>query len=406
MRRRRLLSATPIALAGLAIGHSRTAGAGQAAGATATEIKIGNTAPYSGPVSPASVLAKAEAAFFRMVNERGGVAGRRIVFISLDDGFSPPKTFEQTRRLVEDEGIAFMFSSIGTPTNSAVQRYLNDRKIPQLFVASGADKWGNYQQFPWTIGHSPSYRVEAQIFTKYLLASRPEARLGLLHKNDDFGRDYLHGVRDVLGDKFDRMVTVATYETTDPTVDSQIVSLQSAGADAFILATDVKFAAQAIRKAYDIAWKPNPFFLVYGASLVGAVTKAAGAEKATGIITSMFSKDPTDPAWQDDPGIREWRAFMARYLPEAELADPGYLAGYGLALTLMQVLRQCGSDFSRENIMRQATSLHDLELPSLLPGIRINTSPTNYHPIRQMQLARWTGTRWERFGDIIEGSGS
>jgi len=210
----------------------------------------------------------------------------------------------------------------------------------------------------------------------------------------------------VLGDKFDRMVTVATYETTDPTVDSQIVSLQSAGADAFILATDVKFAAQAIRKAYDIAWKPNPFFLVYGASLVGAVTKAAGAEKATGIITSMFSKDPTDPAWQDDPGIREWRAFMARYLPEAELADPGYLAGYGLALTLMQVLRQCGSDFSRENIMRQATSLHDLELPSLLPGIRINTSPTNYHPIRQMQLARWTGTRWERFGDIIEGSGS
>lgn len=406
MQRRSFISRLGASVGTIALGQIVTAQAESIPGVTATEIKIGNTMPYSGPASSNGAIGRAEAAFFEMVNTQGGIAGRRINFISLDDGYSPPKTVEQTRKLVEADGVAFMFSALGTPTNTAVQKYLNDRKVPQLFVVTGADKWGNYKQFPWTIGLQPSYRTEAQIYAKYIVARKPDARIGILYQNDDLGKDYVTGLRDVLADKFDRMVVKSvSCEVSDPTIDSQILSLQSAGADTFVLAAIPKFAAQGIRKVYDIGWKPL-FFLTYTSTSAGAVIKPAGPEKAVGIITAAFVKDPTDPAWTDDPGMQQWRAFTAKYLPDADLWDVYYVAGYSLSLTLMQVLKQCGNEFSRENIMRQAVNLHDLELPTLLPGIRINTSPINYRPIRQMQLARWNGSTWERFGEIIEGSGT
>ena len=404
MFRRTLLKSAAAAVASAPLVRPRAVRAQETPGVTATEIKIGNTMPYSGNASDYAVIGKAQAAFFRMVNDQGGIAGRRIQFISLDDALSPPRTVEQTRKLVEEDGVAFMLGSLGTPTNSAVQKYLNDNKVPQLFVWSGADKWGNHEQHPWTIGWMPSYRVEARIYAKYILEHNPDARVGILYRNDDFGKDYIAGLKDVLGGKFDRMaVSALSHEATDPTVDSQIVSLQSAGADAFVLASAAKFAAQAIRKASDIGWKPALFVMSYTAA-VGAVIKPAGPERAVGIVTAEFLKDPTDPAWADDPGLREWRAFMTKYLPDADQSDVLYEHGYGIAQTMAQALRQCGNDLSRENIMRQATSLRDLELPVLLPGIKVNTGASNYHPIRQMQLARWSGKTWERFGDIIEGS--
>jgi len=405
MRRRTALAVIGGTVAGVAA-RTLAAESQETPGVTATEIKIGNTMPYSGPLSSYAVIGRTEAAFFKMVNDQGGIAGRKIDFISLDDGYSPPRTVERMRSLVEQEGVAFIFNSLGTPTNTAVQKYLDDRKVPQLFIATGADKWGNYKQFPWTMGWIPSYRVEARIYAKYILKHKPDAKIGFLYQNDDFGKDYVIGVKEVLGDKFDKMVIKsATYEPTDPTIDSQIVTLQSAGVDTLIAATVPKFAAQAIRKVYDIGWKPL-FFLSYVSSSVGLVMKPAGPEKGIGIITAYFIKDPTDPAWKDDPGMNEWRSFMAKYLPDADLTDVNYVVAFGVSLTMMQVLRQCGNDFSRENVMKQAANLHDLELPVLLPGMRINTSPTNYHPIRQMQLARWNGKTWERFGELIEGSGA
>jgi len=404
MLRRAFLRSGGAVIGAVALGHP-AARAEETPGVTATEIKIGNTMPYSGPASSYSVIGRAEAAFFKMVNEQGGVGGRTINFISLDDGYSPPRTVEQIRKLVEQEGVAFIFQSLGTAANTAVEKYLNDRKVPQLFVATGADKWGNYKQFPWTMGWQPSYRIEARIYAKYILAKEPDAKIGILYQNDDFGKDYLIGVREALGDKFDKMVKSVSYEATDPTIDSQIVSLQSAGVDTLILAAIPKFAAQAIRKVYDIGWKPM-FFLSNVSVSVGLVIKPAGEEKAIGIITAAYLKDPTDPTWKDDPGMKEWRTFMAKYLPDADLTDGAYVYAYGVSLTLMQALKQCGSDFSRENIMKQAANLHDLELPATLPGMRISTSPTNYHPIRQMQLARWNGKTWERFGELIEGSGA
>ena len=405
MRRRAVLAGIGLAVRGVATRTVRAAELQETPGVTATEIKIGNTMPYSGPLSSYAVVGRAESAFFRMINEQGGINGRKLNFISLDDGYSPPRTVEQMRRLVEQEGVAFIFNSLGTPTNTAVQKYLNDRKIPQLFVATGADKWGNYKQFPWSMGFQPSYRIEAQIYAKFILQRKPEAKIGFLYQNDDFGKDYVLGVKDALEDKFDKMVIRSvSYEPTDPTIDSQIVTLQSAGVDTLIAATAPKFAAQAIRKVYDIGWKPL-VFLTNVAGSVGMVIRPAGEEKAVGIITSWWFKDPTDPAWKDDPGMKQWRAFMAKYLPDADLTDAAYGYGFTLSLTLMQVLKQCGNDFSRENVMKQAANLHDLELPTLLPGMSVNTSPTNYHPIRQMQLARWSGKTWERFGELIEGSG-
>ena len=405
MLRRTLLKSAAAAIASGPIVSLGTAHAEETPGVTTTEIKIGQTMLYSGPNSSYSLIGRLQTAFFSMVNEQGGINGRKINFISLDDGYSPPRTVEQTRRLVEQEKVAFLFNSTGTPTNTAVQKYLNERGVPQLFVATGADKWGNYKQYPWTMGWQPSYRTEAQIYAKHILAQHPGAKIGVVYQNDDFGKDYLLGIKDVLGDKFDRMVNAATYEVTDPTLDSQIVSMQSAGVDTLILGAVAKFVAQAIRKVYDIGWKP--LFIVSNVSTsVATVMRPAGEEKGAGIVSTFYIKDPTDPAWDGDPGMAEWRAFMNKYMPNGDLADGIYVYSYGASKTLMQVLRQCGDNFSRENIMKQATNLHDLEIPVLLPAIRINTSPSNYHPIRQMQLARWSGKTWQRFGEVIEGSGA
>jgi ABC-type branched-subunit amino acid transport system substrate-binding protein len=374
-------------------------------GVTATEIKIGNTVPYSGPASSYGVLGKLESAFFGMVNEQGGVAGHKINFISLDDNYSPPKTVEQIRRLVEQEEVAFTFATLGTPTNSAIVRYMNQKKVPHLFVSTGADKWGDYKQTPWTIGWQPSYRTEAQIYTKYMLQQKPNAKLAILYQNDDFGKDYPNGVKDALGDKFDKMVVTATYETTDPTIDSQITTLQASGADVLLVAAIPKFAAQAIRKVHDLNWKPM-FFMSNVAISVGAVMTPAGPENGIGIISAAYLKDSSDPTWKDDAGMNEWREFMTKRMPGADQTDGGYIAAYGLCKTMLQVLQQANGDFSRANIMKQVTSLHDVENPVTLPGIKLNTSPTNYHPITAMQLEKWDGKTWVLFGDVIQGAGS
>jgi branched-chain amino acid transport system substrate-binding protein len=389
----------------LAVSLAAGAALAQTPGVTATEIKIGNTVPYSGPASSYGVLGKLESAFFNMVNEQGGVAGHKINFISLDDNYSPPKTVEQIRRLVEEDQVAFTFATLGTPTNSAIVRYMNQKKVPQLFVATGADKWGDYKKTPWTIGWQPSYRTEAQIYTKYMLQQKPNAKIAILYQNDDFGKDYPNGVKDVLGDKFDKMVVTATYETSDPTIDSQITTLQASGADVLLVAAIPKFAAQAIRKVHDLNWKPM-FFMSNVAISVGAVMNPAGPENGVGILSAAYLKDSTDPTWKNDAGMNEWRAFMTKYMPGADQTDGGYIAAYGLSKTMLQVLQQCKGDFSRADIMKQVTSLHDVESPVLLPGIKLNTSPTNYHPIRAMQLEKWDGKTWVLFGNVIEGTGS
>jgi branched-chain amino acid transport system substrate-binding protein len=383
-----------------------TAAAEDLPGVTATTLKIGNTDAYSGPASSYGVIAKTETAFFNMVNDQGGVSGHKIEFISYDDGYSPPKTVEQVRRLIEEDQVALLFNTLGTPTNTAIQRYVNLKKVPHLFISTGADKWGDYQHFPWTMGYQPSYRTEAQIYTKYMLAQKPDAKLAILYQNDDFGKDYPAGVKDILGAKYAGVVVKeASYETTDATIDSQLSSMQASGADVLLVAATPKFAAQAIKKVHDLGWKPM-FFLTNVSISVGSVIAPAGPENAIGIITTGYMKDPTDPAFKDDPGMNEWRAFMAKYMPGADLTDANHSFAYGVSMVMLQVLKQCEGDFSRANIMKQAANLHDAPDPVLLPGIKVNTSPTNFHPIRAMQLQKWTGTTWERFGDVIEGSGS
>jgi branched-chain amino acid transport system substrate-binding protein len=394
------------AAAAMAAAGLRPARAEDTPGVTATEIKIGHTNPYSGPASAYSSLGKLEQAFFnKMVNEQGGVAGHKINFISLDDAYSPPKTVEDIRQLVEQDKVAFTFNTLGTPGNSAIERYMNQHKVPQLFVATGANKWGNYEQFPWTIGWQPSYRTEAQIYTKYMLQQKPDAKLALIYQNDDFGKDYPAGVKDVLGDRYSKMVVETTYEVTDPTVDSQIAQLQASGADVLLVVATPKFAAQAIRKVHDLNWKPM-FFMTNVSISVGAVIKPAGPENCIGMISAGYLKDPTDPRWKDDAGMKEWRAFMDKYLPGADQTDGGYIAAYAVSDTMLKVLKQCNGDFSRENIMKQANNLHDLEIPVLLPGLKINTSPTNHHPVRAMQLEKWNGKSWVLFGSVIEGAPS
>jgi branched-chain amino acid transport system substrate-binding protein len=394
-----------VAAAALAIAVTTGAVAADTPGVTATEIKIGNTVPYSGPASSYSVLGKLESAFFNMVNEQGGVAGHKIDFISLDDSYSPPKTVEQIRRLVEQDKVAFTFGTLGTPTNSAIVHYMNQKKVPQLFVSTGADKWGDYKVTPWTIGWQPSYRTEAQIYSKYILQHKPDSKIAILYQNDDFGKDYVNGVKDVLGDKFDKKVVTASYETTDPTVDSQVTQLQSSGADVLLVAAIPKFAAQSIKKVHDLNWKP--MFVLSNVSIsVGAVMNPAGPENGIGIISAAYLKDSSDPTWKNDAGMNEWRAFMNKYMAGADQSDGGYIAAYGLCKTMLQVLQQANGDFSRENIMKQVASLHDSENPVLLPGIKINTSPTNFHPIRAMQLEKWNGKSWELFGEVIQGSAS
>ncbi len=396
------------ALAGLVVGLATFAGptfAEQAPGVTATEIKIGNTAAYSGPASAYGIIAKTEGAYMQMVNDAGGINGRKLVYDTVDDGYSPPKTVEQVRRLVEEDKVAFLFATIGTPTNTAIAKYVNSHGVPLLFLGSGANKWGDYQQFPWLMGWQPSYRTEAQIYARYILANKPDAKIGIIYQNDDFGKDYVLGIKDVLGGRYDGMVKTVSYEVTDATIDSQIVDLKSSGADVLLTAATPKFAAQTIRKVADIGWHPMQFLTNVSIS-VGSVIEPAGMERAIGVISAAYLKDPTDPTWKDDAGMAQWRAFMAKYMPGADLTEAGSVFAYGVTFTLHQVLKQAGNDLSRENIMRQAASLKDLTVPVLLPGITVHTSATNFHPISQMQLQRWNGKTWALFGEVLSGSGS
>jgi branched-chain amino acid transport system substrate-binding protein len=381
---------------------ARLARAEQAPGITVSEIKFGNTYPYSGPASGYATNGKAEAAYFRMINEQGGINGRKLNFLSYDDTGSPPKTVEQTRRLIEQDGVAFLFNPLGTPTNTAIVKYVNQKKVPHLFLATGADKWGDYKEHPWTIGWQPSYRVEAQIYAKYIQRTKPNARIGIIYQNDDFGKDYIAGVKDVMGDAIKNVMTVS-YELTDPTVDSQLVSLKAAGIDTLVSGVSIKFGALVIRKVSELDW--HPLHLMSNVSVsVGGVMIPAGVERGIGVVSSSYLKDPTDPAWEGDADMRTWLAFMAKYYPEGDLKDSGNVYGYGLSQTIVHVLQACGDDLSRENIMRQALSLNHLQNPILLPGITQTTSPTNYRPLRQLQMMRWNGKTWDRFGDLIEGA--
>jgi len=386
-----------------ALAFAARAGAARAdsPGVTNAQIKIGQTMPYSGLASAYGVIGRTEAAYFKMINDEGGVNGRKINLISLDDGYSPSKTVEQVRRLVEQEEVAFLFNTLGTPSNAAIRQYCNDNKIPQLFVASGAAMFSDPKRFPWTIGYNPSYQTEARIYARHILDTKPGAKIAVLYQNDGFGKDYLIGLKEGLADKADAMIVrQASYETTEPTVDSQVVALQGSGADVFLIAASPKFAAQAIRRAYDLAWSATRYLSIVSVSIT-SVLKPAGLDKSKGLITAYYAKDSTDPRWSDDAGMREWGAFCAKYLSQTEFIDSNAVYGYGAAGAMTQVLKQCGDDLSRENVMRQAANLKDLQLPLLLPGMRINTSPTNYSPIRQMQLAKFDGQSWQLFGELL-----
>jgi branched-chain amino acid transport system substrate-binding protein len=373
-------------------------------GASDTEIKIGNIMPYSGPLSAYALIGRTEAAFFRKLNDEGGINGRKISFISYDDAFSPPKTVEQARKLVESDEVLLIFQSLGTPTNNAIQKYLDQKKVPQLFVATGATKFGDPKNFPWTMGWQPTYQTEGRIYARYILQNLPQARIGILFQNDDSGRDYLKGLKDGLGEDAAKRMIVAElpYDPSDPTVDSQVVSLKTLGADVFFNEASPKFAAQAIRKAAEIGWKPT-LFLASISNSVGSVLRPAGLENAKGILSTNYLKDPTDPAWKDDPAIKEWSAFMDKYFPEGDKTSTFSVYGYLLAQTMVQVLKQCGDELTRANVMKQATNLKDFELGLLLPGIKINTSPTDYFPIEQMQMSRFNGQHGELFGAPIGG---
>jgi branched-chain amino acid transport system substrate-binding protein len=373
-------------------------------GVTATEIRIGQTMPYSGPVSAFGALGKGEVGYFKMLNERGGINGRNINLISLDDGYAPPKTVEQTRRLVESDEVALIFSPIGTAHNTAIAKYLQGKNIPQLFVGSGASKFADIAQYPQaTLGVQAPFRYEARLYARYALAKNPNAKFAVISQNDDFGRDYLSGLKDVLGEKYDALVTAATYEIQDPTIDSQIVKLKASGADVFVIAATPKFAAQSIRKAFEIGWRPMTF-LSNVAVWVSTVMEPAGLEAGTGILSTAYVKDPDDPAWKDDSGVKAWREFMVKYIPEADLHDTNYVNAYNSAMALEALLKACGDDLSTGNILKQAYAIKDLELPMLLPNIKINTSPTDHIPVHQMQFMRFNGKSWERFGELQTGN--
>ena len=363
-------------------------------------IKIGNTNPYSGPASAYGTIGKTIGAYWKMVNDKGGINGRMVEWISYDDGYSPPKTVEMARRLVEQDQVLLIFQSLGTPPNSAIHKYMNAKKVPHLFVATGATKWNDPKKFPWTMGWQPNYQTEGRIYAEHILKNNPKAKIGVLYQNDDYGKDYLKGFKDGLGDKVSMIVKEVSYEVADPTVDSQMVQLQASGADTFFNITTPKFAAQAIRKAYDSGWKPTHYVNNVSAS-VGSVLKPAGLEKAVGVISTQYLKDPTDPQWVNDPAIKEWKAFMAKYYPEGNLADASNVYGYAVAQTMEQVLKQAGNDLSRANIMKQAANLKNFRTELLLPGIRINTSATDFAPIESEQLIRFDGEKYIRFGAIL-----
>jgi len=401
LSRRSILAAAPAALA-LRVYPACAKDYGP--GVTDTEIKIGNTVPYSGPASPYGTIGKAQAAYYKMINDKGGINGRKINFISYDDAYSPPKAVEQVRKLVEQDQVLFVESPLGTPTNSAIWAYMNQKKVPQLFVATGATKWNDPKGHPWTMGWQPNYQSEGRIYATYILKEKPEAKIGVLFQNDDFGKDYLKGLKDGLGEKNAKMVAVeGPYETTDPTVDSQIVSMKSAGCDVFVNCGTPKFAAQGIRKAAEIGWKPLHVLSSVGNS-VGAALKPAGLDNSKDIVSDFYLKDPTDTAWKDDQGYKDWVAFMDKYYPEGDKTDGGNITGYSQAQTAVQVLTQCGDNLTRENVMKQAANLKDFVLPMCLPGIKLNTSPTDFAPMKQVQMGRFDGTRWQLFGSLIAGA--
>jgi len=370
-------------------------------GATDTEIKIGNIMPYSGPASAYGVIGKTEQAYFNKINDAGGIDGRKINFISYDDGYSPPKTVEQARKLVESDEVLFIFNSLGTPPNSAIHKYMNSKKVPQLFVATGATKWNDPKDFPWTMGWQPNYQSETQIYARYILKEKPGAKIAVLYQNDDYGKDYLKGLKDGLGDKAAAMIIAEeSFETTEPTVDNHIVKLKSTGADIFVNISTPKFAAQAIKKMAEIQWKPLHFLNNVSAS-VGSVIKPAGYENSQDIISAAYLKDASDPQWDNDPGMKQFYAFLEKDFPEGNKLDGSVVVGYGVAQTLVEVLKKGGDNRARENIMKQAASIKDFRTEVLLPGIKINTGANDFAPISQLQLMKFKGEKWELFGDVI-----
>jgi branched-chain amino acid transport system substrate-binding protein len=372
-------------------------------GATDTEIKIGNIMPYSGPASAYGVIGKTEAAYFNKINAEGGINGRKINFISYDDGYSPPKTVEQARKLVESDEVLFIFNSLGTPPNSAIQKYMNSKKVPQLFVATGATKWNDPKDFPWTMGWQPNYQSESRIYAKYILKELPNAKIAILYQNDDYGKDYVKGLKDGLGAKAASMIVAEeSYETTQPTIDSNIVKLKSTSADVFFNVTTPKFAAQAIKKLTEIEWKPLHFLNNVSAS-IGSVMKPAGFENSQNIISSNYLKDTSDPQWKDDAGMKAFDEFLAKYFPEGNRVDGSVMYGYTVAQGMVHVLKQCGDNLTRENVMKQAANIKNLEIGSLLPGVKVNTGPEDFAPISQLQLMKFKGEKWDLFGEVISG---
>ena len=400
-RLRQMIAPATVVLALAALSAPANADAMYGPGASDTEIMIGNTNPYSGPASAYGAIGKAIGAYFDKVNEEGGINGRKIKYISYDDSYSPPKTVEQARRLVEQDGVLLLFQSLGTPPNTAIHKYMNKKKVPQLFVATGATKWNDPGNNPWTMGWQPSYQTEGAIYAKYILGNVPDARIGVLYQNDDYGKDYLKGLRDGLGDKADAMIVMAvSYETSDATVDSQMVQLKESGANVFVNISTPKWAAQAIKKAADIGWQPL-HFLNSVSNSVRSVLTPAGLDKAEGIISTSYYKDPTDPQWEGDPGLAEYYEFMAKYHKDGNASETFNAYGYLVAQTMVQVLKQAGDNLTRENIMKEAANLKDFEMNMLLPGMRINTSPTDFAPIEEMQLMKFNGKAWELFGSIL-----
>jgi branched-chain amino acid transport system substrate-binding protein len=405
LTRRALLAAAAQGALALAAPWPARAAKQYGPGVTDNEIKIGNTGPYSGPASSYGTIPKSMAAYYRMVNDQGGVNGREIKFISYDDGYTPPKTVEMTRKLVEQDEVLAIASPLGTPTNSATWHYMNQRKVPQLFIASGATKWDDPKGHPWTIGWQPNYQSEGRIYAAFILADKPDGKIGVLYQNDDAGKDYLKGLTDGLAakGKVSMILDAAPYEPTDPTIDSQIVGMKAKGCDVLVTAAIPKMAAQAIRKAAEIEWAML-HILTSVANSVGATLKPAGLDISKGVVSDFYLKDPTDPQWKDDPGFKAWLAFMEKYYPDGDKSDSGNLYGPSIAATTVQVLKQCGDELTRENVMKQAASLHDFTAPLLLPGVKINTSPTDFAPIKQVQMARFDGERWQLFGPILTGA--
>ncbi len=399
----RLAAVSAAALLAAAVSTSAFAQKKYGPGVTDTEIKIGNIMPYSGPASAYGVIGKTEEAYFKKINAEGGINGRKINFISYDDAYSPPKTVEQARKLVESDEVLLVFNPLGTPPNSAIHKYMNAKKVPQLFVATGATKWNDAKDFPWTMGWQPNYQSESRIYAKYVLKNMPNAKIAILYQNDDYGKDYLKGFKDGLGAKAASMIAIEdSYEVSEPTIDSHIVKMKATGADVFFNITTPKFAAQAIKKSAEIGWKTTHFLNNVSAS-IGAVIKPAGFENAQDIISVAYLMDPADPQWKDNADMKGFDEFLAKHFPEGNRLDGSVMVGYNVAQTLVQVLKQCGNDLTRENVMKQAASLKDFRSTNLLPGIKINTSATDFAPIEQVQLMKFKGDKWELFGEVISG---